>query len=84
MTTNDATQKQDKKIEAIAEAKRYGCILGIAKNEIFGLHTLEARHNDDADFHTVAVWGLKAMLEKAYDAGYEESILIHERRSARS
>ena len=31
--------------------------------------TLETRGNDGYDFHEVAVWGIKAALEAAYEAG---------------
>ncbi len=33
------------------------------------LDTLDARHSDRMDFHEVAVWTLKAVLESAYEAG---------------
>ena len=34
-----------------------------------GIETLETRNNDGLDFHEVSVWGLKAALEAAYEAG---------------
>lgn len=33
------------------------------------IDTLEEQHSDRLDFHTVAVWELKAALEAAYNAG---------------
>ena len=33
--------------------------------------TLESRHNDDEDFHTLAVWEITTILERAYQAGFE-------------
>lgn len=35
------------------------------------IETLETRKSDDKDFHEIAVWTLKAMLEAAYRAGKE-------------
>ena len=34
-----------------------------------GFSTLETRNSDSLDFHSVAVWELKKMLELAYQAG---------------
>ena len=82
MINETTSQKHDKKILALAEAKRYERILAIAKSEVYGLHTLDARHNDDADFYSIAVWSLKNMLEKAYEAGYEESLYEQARNDA--
>ena len=33
--------------------------------------TLESRHNDEDDFHTLAVWEIKTVMERAYQAGFE-------------
>ncbi len=33
------------------------------------IETLETRHSDSLDFHDCSVWGLKAALEAAYQAG---------------
>jgi hypothetical protein len=35
------------------------------------IETLERRGSDSLDFHEVSVWGLKEMLEKAYQAGMD-------------
>lgn len=40
----------------------------IAKEHLH-LETLETRNSDSLDFHDVAVWGVKAALEAAYEAG---------------
>jgi len=33
--------------------------------------TLEPRHNDEEDFHTLAVWEIETVMERAYQAGSE-------------
>jgi len=33
--------------------------------------TLESRHSDDEDFHTLAVWEIETVMERAYQAGFE-------------
>jgi len=40
----------------------------IAREEL-ELTTLESRHSDEEDFHTLAVWEIQAILERAYAAG---------------
>ena len=40
----------------------------IAREEL-EITTLESRHNDEEDFHTLAVWEIQAILERAYAAG---------------
>ena len=37
--------------------------------KILYIETLETRNSDSLDFHDVAVWNIKAALEKAYEAG---------------
>lgn len=39
--------------------------------EKLDIETLEERKSDSLDFHEVSVWGLKAALEAAYQAGKE-------------
>lgn len=34
-----------------------------------GIRTLETRNSDRLDFHELAVWSIKAVVEAAYDAG---------------
>ena len=46
-------------IEAIAKA--------------YGIETLETQMSDTQDFHDIAVWNLKAMLEEAYKKGLEDA-----------
>ena len=41
---------------------------GIARKHLF-IETLEGRKSDSFDFHDVSVWGVKAALEAAYNAG---------------
>lgn len=36
-----------------------------------GIETLETQNADSKDFHDIAVWTLKAMLEEAYKKGME-------------
>jgi len=33
--------------------------------------TLESHHSDDEDFHTLAVWEIATIMERAYQAGFE-------------
>ena len=33
--------------------------------------TLESRHSDAEDFHTLAVWEIETVMERAYQAGFE-------------
>ncbi len=40
----------------------------IAKQHLF-IETLETQHSDRLDFHDVSVWGVKAALQAAYEAG---------------
>ena len=40
----------------------------IAREEL-EITTLESRHNDEEDFHTLAVWEIQTILERAYAAG---------------
>ena len=38
---------------------------------VTNFETLETRHSDSLDFHTISVWTLKEALELAYDLGKE-------------
>lgn len=40
----------------------------IAKKEL-SIQTLKNQNSDSLDFHDCAVWGIKAALEAAYEAG---------------
>ncbi len=40
----------------------------IAKQHLF-IETLETQHSDRLDFHDVSVWGVKAALQAAFEAG---------------
>jgi hypothetical protein len=40
----------------------------IAKEHLF-IETLETQHSDRLDFHDVSVWGVKAALQAAFEAG---------------
>lgn len=40
----------------------------IAKKEL-SIQTLKTQNSDSLDFHDCAVWGIKAALEAAYEAG---------------
>lgn len=39
--------------------------------QTYGIDTLETQNSDSKDFHDIAVWTLKAMLEEAYKKGME-------------
>jgi hypothetical protein len=43
----------------------------IAKEELF-IETLETRYSDRLDFHDVSVWGVKKVLELAFELGKQE------------
>lgn len=45
----------------------------IAKKHL-SLETLETRNSDSLDFHDVAVWSLKDVLQEAYEAGLSAKI----------
>ena len=32
---------------------------------------LEPRHDDEEDFHSLAVWEIETIMERAYQAGFE-------------
>jgi hypothetical protein len=42
----------------------------IAREEL-EITTLESRNNDEEDFHTLAVWEIETILERAYQAGFQ-------------
>jgi len=42
----------------------------IAREEL-EITTLESRHSDEEDFHTLAVWEIATIMERAYRAGFE-------------
>ena len=43
----------------------------IARHHLF-IQTLERRNSDELDFHDLSVWGVKAALQAAYEAGKKE------------
>lgn len=43
----------------------------IAKEHLH-IQTLETQNSDSLDFHDVSVWGVKAALQAAYEAGKAE------------
>ena len=45
----------------------------IAKEHLF-IETLETQNSDRLDFHDVSVWGVKAALQAAFEAGRKASI----------
>jgi hypothetical protein len=53
----------------VEEAPEPVDFLAIAKKHFFSVDTLETRNRDRLDFHDVSVWGIKAALEEAYEAG---------------
>jgi len=44
----------------------------IAREEL-EITSLETRNNDEEDFHTLAVWEIKDILQRAYQAGREDA-----------
>lgn len=42
----------------------------IAKQHLH-IDTLETRNSDELDFHDVSVWGIRAALQAAFEAGQE-------------
>jgi len=44
-------------------------LLEIAAKHFHTVETLETRNRDRLDFHDVAVWSIRAALEKAFEAG---------------
>ena len=42
----------------------------IAREEL-EITTLESRQNGEEDFHTLAVWEIETVMERAYQAGFE-------------
>jgi hypothetical protein len=42
----------------------------IAREEL-EITTLQARNSDDEDFHTLAVWEIETVMERAYQAGQQ-------------
>ena len=38
---------------------------------ILGLETLDTRNSDRLDFHDLAVWNIKAVLQAAFEAGQQ-------------
>jgi hypothetical protein len=51
-----------------ANKKQEQLLEQIAKQHLF-IDTLETQSSDRLDFHDVSVWGVKAALEAAYEAG---------------
>ena len=47
-------------------------ILTAIAQEHLGILTLEVRNSDSLDFHELSVWGIKASLTAAYNAGIDE------------
>lgn len=47
-------------------------ILTSIAQEHLGIPTLEVRNSDSLDFHEVSVWGIRASLTAAYNAGIEK------------
>lgn len=45
----------------------------IAKEHLF-IETLETQNSDRLDFHDVSVWGVRAALEAAFEAGRKAAI----------
>ena len=54
----------------MANTKTEKLLEQIAKEHL-RVETLERRRSDSLDFHDCSVWGIKAALEAAYNAGLE-------------
>jgi len=48
-------------------------VLNDIARETLGLETLETRKSDSLDFHDLAVWSIKEALQRAYEAGRQET-----------
>ena len=72
MTNDTTTRKRDEQLLAIAKAQ-----MNASAGEPI-LDTLETRNADHLDFFEIAVWDLKAMLSKAYSAGYEDAVEVYD------
>ena len=59
----------DKPMTTPATAPSEALLLEIAAKHFHSIETLETRKSDRLDFHDVAVWGIRAALEDAYEAG---------------
>ena len=51
------------------KAKDPNKLLEQIANEHLFIETLETQHSDRLDFHDVSVWGVKAALQAAFEAG---------------
>ena len=63
--------------------QRHKTIADIAKSHLH-LETLETRNSDGLDFHEMAVWSIKAVLEAAYEAGRQSRAPASPRRRDKS
>lgn len=45
----------------------------IVRERFENIKSLETKGNDSEDFHEISIWGLKEILEKAYELGKEEA-----------
>jgi len=52
--------------------------------KVIHLETLESRNSDSLDFHEIAVWNIKTIINKAFEAGREVEIQRNKKREARS
>ena len=67
-------EKENAMTNETTTTKRDQQLFKIAYYEMADFETFEMRGNDDLDFQEVSLRGLKAMLNKAYSAGYEDAI----------
>ena len=69
MSNNDAYDNADRDTDLAFLAKTHG------------IETLETRYSDSLDFHELAVWQLKEMLEQAYTCGANAASTTAARRN---
>ena len=67
-TANKTTTKAAQQIDQL--------LARIALDHLF-IETLETQHSDRLDFHDVSVWGIKAALEAAYEAGRKYGVRVN-------
>lgn len=64
-TSNTAKARSTKEIALLLES--------IARDHLL-IESLEIQHSDRLDFHEVSIWGVKAALQAAFDAGRQSAI----------
>jgi hypothetical protein len=56
------------------KTKDASALLAAIARKHLGFETLETRHSDGHDFHEVSVWGVRAALQAAFEAGQRAEV----------